>query len=736
MELLAPAGNIENFVVALQAGADAVYVGAPGINARNLSRDLRLEEIWAMIEYAHARNRKVYIAANSLILERDLSGLLDTLCLLEEFQPDALIIQDLALIQLISAHFPNLHIHASTLMGCSNSDAVDLFAALGCKRVVLARELTLKEINEIASRAEIPLEVFVHGAMCYSYSGLCLFSSYHGGKSGLRGRCVQPCRRGYSWKGGGGRKKGKKPHSGGGSYLFSMNDLAGFEAVTELKRAGITSLKIEGRLRSANYVGKIVEAYRTVLDAGDNERQQALISAAGLAEEAMGRKTSPGYFFSPQPQGAITPHHSGNTGLHLGSLSDVVSENNKLLGRITPKYGIKTGDRLRLHIERTGERKGFTLHHMQRGNNEIETAAAGTTVQISLPQEQKSITTSRVELFKLDDGDRRTTIDSLAGPIATFRKKRIELGKQQSGRRNRLRSRVTGHNSPKDRADLGRKTTAKKGKAAAVPKGGMELWLRTDSAQMVITRLPFIVDVYLLNIDRKMLSQSATFKKVLGKRSRNIVWALPPMLMGRDLQRYAKQIHQLIRSGYRSFQIGHISQISLFRGEHVHLYGDYTLNLANSQALKGLGRLGVDGTQVSAELDRSGYSALLAGYSDNLSEERGLRMRLGITVYGAPPLFTSRLSSDHFQFNKTFVSPKGEEFQLKKKEGMAVTVPLRPFSLLPFIDELQDMGFDYGVVDITSMRMTAKDLQELTERLAATGKVPKLPTFNYLGSLE
>jgi putative protease len=141
-------------------------------------------------------DKKVYIAANSLILESDLTSVIKNLAILDALNPDALIVQDIGLIRIIRHHFPGLSLHASTLMGASNSQSVNYLGELGCNRVVLARELTLKEIVDIGSRVNTELEVFVHGAMCYSFSGLCLFSSYLGGKSGLRGRCVQPCRQG------------------------------------------------------------------------------------------------------------------------------------------------------------------------------------------------------------------------------------------------------------------------------------------------------------------------------------------------------------------------------------------------------------------------------------------------------------------------------------------------------------------------------------------------------------
>ena len=211
MELLAPAGTVETFGAALDGGADAIYVGAPGFNARNLARDLRIEEIGAMIRHCHSLGKKLYIAANSLLLEKELPLVIENLALLQELRPDALIVQDLGLIRLVRHYFPELKLHGSTLMTVHNSDGVHFQAELGCERVVLSREMTLKEIGAISARkGDTELEIFIHGAMCFSYSGLCLFSSYLGGKSSMRGRCVQPCRRAYSSGGKGSGGKGGK----------------------------------------------------------------------------------------------------------------------------------------------------------------------------------------------------------------------------------------------------------------------------------------------------------------------------------------------------------------------------------------------------------------------------------------------------------------------------------------------------------------------------------------------
>ncbi|MBE0583627.1 MAG: U32 family peptidase, partial [Desulfofustis sp.] len=399
MELLAPAGTRENFLVALEAGADAVYLGAPRLNARNLARDFSLDEIAALVRFAHDRGRKVYIAINSLVRESDLALVLETLAELELIRPDALIVQDLGLIRLVRRFFPSLRLHASTLMTTHNHEAIALLAKLGCARAVLARELTLEELAALAQRKTLELEVFVHGAMCFSYSGLCLFSSYFGGKSGLRGNCVQPCRRKFTVVGG----KGRGGSTGRSGYFFSMNDLEGLTLVPQLRRIGIDSLKIEGRLRSATYVSRIVSAYRMVIDAPEDASEEAVAQASRLIPEAMGRTTSTGFFLSQRPRDAIVPHRSGNIGSYLGRIEAWQRAGSRSYGQITLKQDCAVGDRLRLHFENSGERSGFTVEEIMSGATAVKQAVAGQRVGLLLPAAaNQAKEAERLEVYRVD----------------------------------------------------------------------------------------------------------------------------------------------------------------------------------------------------------------------------------------------------------------------------------------------------------------------------------------------
>jgi U32 family peptidase len=726
MELLAPAGNLENFQAAIDAGADAVYAGAPGFNARNLAKDLRLEEIGAMIRHCHERGKKLYVAANSLLLEKELPAVIEALALLETLQPDALIVQDLGLIRIAREYFPALSLHASTLMTAHNADAVRVLSAIGCKRVVLARELTLKEIAGIAGGTSTELEVFVHGAMCFSYSGLCLFSSYLGGKSGLRGRCVQPCRRAYHWQG----------RAGKGGYLFSMNDLSGLEVIPELRKHGIASVKIEGRLRSAHYVSHVVRAYRLVLDAAEADFSRALAEARVLVGRALGRKVSPGFFLSPQPKEIISPQHSGNTGLHLGSLRSLAEHDDGLYGVLDLKDTVGLGDRLRLHFESSGERLAFTLKGLRNRKGAIDRVEKAGSAWVLLPDGVQPETRGRIELYKVDVPlETGTAIDLATGAV----KRELARNRERLHRHiHSIQARVQGL----DKDDSLDRAPGKK--AGAQKKGGglpIEWWLKTDSPRVVLGRLPFVPDHLLLTIEKNMIGEIGRIRQYLGQKARHVIWALPPVLPGVELGRIRTAIASLIRSGFKSFQIGHLSQIALFGNERLHLSGDYTMNLANDQAVMLAGQAGLEAVQAAIELDRGSLRELFQAYADaaGASDGKGrpsARVRLGLTVYGSPALFTARLAAGHFQYDRIFDSPKGESFIIKKKEGGTQTFSCRPFSLLPYLGELKEMGLQYAVVDISGLTMDKKGLQELADRMAGRGRPSKLSAFNYLGKLE
>lgn len=277
-ELLAPAGSLEILKGVIESGADAVYVGGSMFGARAYANNFTEEELLEAIDFAHLRGVKVYLTVNTLIKNSEFSKLYDYLLVYYKRGLDAVIVQDLGVVKAIHEYFPSMEIHTSTQMTVTGADGVRFLSQFGVTRVVMAREVSLAEMKRIHEETGMELEAFVHGALCYSYSGQCLFSSILGGRSGNRGRCAQPCRLPYT-------VEGKKDE-----YILSLKDMCGIKALDKLHDAGVYSLKIEGRMKQLEYACGVVKYYRSYIDSkkpvsdADYDRIKALGNRCGFTD--------------------------------------------------------------------------------------------------------------------------------------------------------------------------------------------------------------------------------------------------------------------------------------------------------------------------------------------------------------------------------------------------------------------------------------------------------------------
>lgn len=277
-ELLAPAGSLEILKGVIESGADAVYVGGSMFGARAYANNFTEEELLEAIDFAHLRGVKVYLTVNTLIKNSEFSKLYDYLLPYYKRGLDAVIVQDIGVVKAIHEYFPSMEIHTSTQMTVTGADGVRFLSQFGVTRVVMAREVSLAEMKRIHEETGMELEAFVHGALCYSYSGQCLFSSILGGRSGNRGRCAQPCRLPYT-------VEGKKDE-----YILSLKDMCGIKALDKLRDAGVYSLKIEGRMKQLEYACGVVKYYRSYIDSmkpvtdADYDRIKALGNRCGFTD--------------------------------------------------------------------------------------------------------------------------------------------------------------------------------------------------------------------------------------------------------------------------------------------------------------------------------------------------------------------------------------------------------------------------------------------------------------------
>lgn len=268
MELLAPAGDKEKLIMAIEYGADAVYLASTRFGLRTFAGNFDLESLAWAVNYAHERNVKVYVTVNIIPHESDLADLPEYIKYLDSIGVDAVICADLGVISMVRRIAPNLAVHVSTQANITNSESAMVYVNMGVKRLILAREMTMEEIACLRAKipADIELEAFCHGAMCISYSGRCLLSNFFTGRDANRGACVQSCRWGYAIREVSRQQEYPIEEDSHGTYILNSKDMCMIDYLDKLRDAGVTSIKIEGRMKTEYYVANIVNAYRMALD--------------------------------------------------------------------------------------------------------------------------------------------------------------------------------------------------------------------------------------------------------------------------------------------------------------------------------------------------------------------------------------------------------------------------------------------------------------------------------------
>ncbi len=365
-ELLAPAGNLSCALAAYDAGADAVYAGLGRFNARERTENFTTEDMGKLIAYARRHGKKVYLTLNTLIKEVELKEIVEMLAEVVYLRPDAVIVQDLGVLYILRQYFPELTIHASTQMGIHNSAGVAVAAKMGAERVILERQVTVDELKELMDNSSLEVEVFVHGALCCSLSGVCTFSSWLGGWSGNRGKCKQPCRRRYYSENGNG-------------FFFSPQDLYTLDMIPAFKEMGISSLKIEGRLKKPDYISHVVKAYRMVIDC-DDESQMGDVMKRARAELSMapGRKWSSGFYTENSLKHLINYTQIGVAGSLCGDVVDTQERNFTV--KVTRRLHV--GDRVRVQSRSGDEGPAMTITKMFVNNRNATKAVKGETCVI------------------------------------------------------------------------------------------------------------------------------------------------------------------------------------------------------------------------------------------------------------------------------------------------------------------------------------------------------------------
>ena len=393
-ELLAPVGSFEALKAAVQNGANAVYLGGKEFSARASANNFDREELKEAVRYAHIRNVKVFVTANTLIKQNEIEDFLDYIKYLYDIDVDAVILQDIGMAKLIKKLLPDFELHASTQMVAHSLEDTLYLQSIGFDRVVLARELNIDEIEHICKNTNVDIEIFVHGALCVCYSGQCLMSSMLGNRSGNRGRCAQPCRQRY---------KLIDINSGQvintqGDYLLSPRDLNTIEEIDRIIKAGVHSLKIEGRMKKPEYVATVISSYRKTID---KYLEEAKVSVSNETMNNLytifNRKFTKGYLLGEVGEDVMNSNLPNNVGLYIGKVIDYNKKAKRL--KIYLENTLKKGDGINLG--------GGTIGRIIKKNNVIsDIGEAGETIELDFIGEAKK---GQI-VYKTSDSDLLNTV--------------------------------------------------------------------------------------------------------------------------------------------------------------------------------------------------------------------------------------------------------------------------------------------------------------------------------------
>lgn len=787
-ELLAPAGSLEAFFAAMEKGADAVYAGLREFSARAKAKNFTLAQMERMTAYAHSLGRRLYVTVNTLIKENELPGLIETLSALEEMNVDGIIVQDLAVARLARLYFPSIPLHASTQMTIHNSPGVRQLEEMGFKRVVLARELHIDEIRSIVAQAKIGIECFIHGALCFSFSGQCYFSSFLGGHSGNRGRCAQPCRRQYRYRG----KEG---------YYLSTNDFSSIDMIPQLIDAGVSSLKIEGRMKSAEYVANVVQAYRIVLDSHPDRYGEVMTEARELLKLSLGRAPTRGFLASHSPADIATPSLKGATGRFLGEIRGVngkrisfetrerlhvgdrirVQPKSDMAGRaftvrdlfsgkdkvmvarerskvsIISPFSFKTGDA----VFKVSSETAFTmsesacmkrLEGMKRGRIpcdlnlsmegerlRITGAAAGVTVSESFPLEalQQARSSDMEEVLRgqfLRTGETPFELRSLSAPgfpqvlipAARLKEVRREFYRTAAEEINRVSSAERKKRVEAALLSIRREKTAK------TSHGTAELSVRIEHLRDFHLIHREEVDSISIPVSRANMHQLPLYARKLKGREGAVVWRLPFIIFDGEIPFYSQAIGALREYGFYCFEASNLSHFQLLRNPlrpgDEDGKGASEIKIITDYRLFSLNTEALISWR---ELEACAATLYIEDDAENIALLMGADLPIArrILVYGPVAAITSKIAIKGIRSDSPLISDRGEAYRVTVRDGLTTVTPEKRFSIMHHRMRLREMGFVSFVIDLTAT--PRDDWKEIIEAFKRGKEIPGASEFNF-----
>lgn len=692
-ELLAPAGNVEALDAAIGEGADAVYLGLKSFNARSRSTNFAWNQFEAAVQSVHRQGKKIFVTVNTVSEEREMERLYRFLAYLEKIGPDAIIVQDFGVIRMVQEFFPKLTVHSSTQMNVASAKAVNLLSKQGVSRVVLARELGLDEIKHIRQNTSAELEVFVHGALCVSESGLCLFSSYLGGKSANRGMCTQACRRIYTAEGSDNLEQG---------YFFSPGDLQLVEKIPDLVMAGVDSFKIEGRMKSAEYVGSVTAAYRYVLDHWQEDKKGAIATGQRILSTDFARaKTSFWYDFKSTEdekvaENVLNPHQAGGTGIYLGTIDKMRTVKPKQEEGEEPapavvmatlrggNYDPDPGDSIRLHRKDDTGRSSYKVKVVEQEDNNRwidipEGFTPGDPVYLlqtkSMSKRYKHVLPDNLSPFRRQPGNQELPILDLT-PVA-------------------------------------------KGELSYFPEG---LYVQVSTVKDLFAVQGESPVRVILELNSETKRDLLEKKVVLPFSKKQVFISLDPFCAASQEDELALTLDALVEMGYKGWVVNNLAHIGMLKGKGTNLIAGPYLYTFNRWAASWLENQDIGAFISPLENSRKNLEATF---------ESHLRSRILVPVFAYPALFRMRFKlPDSYDF--TFFSDKeGMTFKALSTPDGSFVMPENPFSIVDKVQVLKSAGFNRYLIDMSKTHVQKKHFKQIVAAMLKKQVLPETSNFNW-----
>lgn len=720
-ELLAPAGNIESLDAAIGEGADAVYLGLKSFNARLRSSNFAWNQFEAAVQSIHKLGKKIYVTVNTVCEERETERLYRFLSYLDKIGPDGLIVQDFGVVRMCQEFFPKLELHASTQMNVESAAAANLLCKQGFKRVVLARELGLEEIKSVKANTNAQLEIFVHGALCVSESGLCLFSSYLGGKSANRGMCTQACRRLYSTENAGGTEQG---------YYFSPCDLELIDRVPDLVEAGVESFKIEGRMKSAEYVGAVTAAYRYVIDHWQEDKKGSIAEGHRMLSTDFARtKTDYWYGFKDLKEGVdsagtkiLNPHQAGGTGIYLGKIADLRSATDsekKEVDQFT-KQSAPQGD----------------------GDDVVEDKSTGIQMALVLGGTYDPDPGDSIRLHKQNDTGREShkvrvvTTDENGKrwvdiPMGFTRGDSVYLlqTKAMSKRYKRILPPDLSHFRQQpgpERLPVLDLTPVEKNQLDWFPNGLYIQVSTTTDLFMVQAEHPVRAILELNNeTEYDLLNKNTPQHPIIPFSKKMMIISLDPYLPESKVISLQETLKTLVGQGFMTFVVNNLAHITLLRAisKEVHLIAGPYLYTFNKWAVSFLENQNIMAITTPLENSERNLEDTFVTASE--------KARVLLTVFAYPTLFRMRFKLPASYDFTYFTDKEGMVFKVNSTPDGSFVMPEYPFSLVDKLQVLQNNGYTHLLIDYSKTKVKKQDMRNLMVAIEKHDAIVGASRFNW-----